>query len=90
MTKFDSKKTLITIGHHAWILLMGLHHMVTGTLAVGLFVTAIFGFCLVSSDNGYVAVFDFICSCITLACAVASMYFLGSPRKRRGGQYVEK
>ena len=90
MTKFDSKKMLITIGHHTRILLLGLRNTVIGTLTVGMFVMSIAGFWLVSRDKGYVAVLDFICSCIALAFAVASMYFQGSPRKSRGGRYVEK
>ena len=84
------KDLLITVCHHALILLNALKCMVISTLTISMFVTAIAGFCLVAREGGYVAVFDFICSSVILVLAVASMYLLGNPRKTRGGRYVEE
>ena len=86
----DKKGLLITVRHHALILLNALKRMVFSTLTISLFVIAISGFCLVAREDGYLAVFDFICSCAAFAVAVASMYFLGNPRNTRGGRYVEE
>ena len=86
----DKKDLLITVRHHALILLNALKRMVFSTLTIVLFVIAIAGFCLVAKEGGYAAVFDFIWSCVTFAIAVVSMYFLGNPRNTRGGRYVEE
>lgn len=85
MTKLKIKKMLHTINRHTWILFTGLKCMIISTLAVGLFAFAIYGFCTVSTENGYAAVIDFGISCSTLAMALASMYYLGLPRKVKGG-----
>ena len=89
MTKSEFRRKMI-ISNLTRILLAGLKYMIAGTLTLGMLVVSVFGFCLVSKDGGYVAVFDFIVSCFLLAASVASIYLLGIPRKRRGGKYVEK
>lgn len=89
MIKSEYNKFIIFVGKIAPVLFTGLKYMITGTLTVGLFVVAVAGFCLVSRDVGYVAVADFLASCIALVVAVACMYFLGLPRKRKGGRYEE-
>ncbi len=84
MTKINFKKMLHNVAHHAWILFTGLKRMIISTLTVGLFALAIYGFCTVSTENGYAAVTDFIVSCFTFITAVLGMYYLGIPRKIRG------
>lgn len=86
----EKNDLLIAVGHHARILFNALKRMVFSALTIVLFVIAIAGFCLVAREDGYIAVFDFICSCATFAVAVVGMYFLGNPRKTRGGRYVEE
>ena len=86
----DKKDLLIKVGYHARIMINALMRMLLSTLTIVLFVIAIAGFCLVAKEGGYAAVFDFIWSCVTFAIAVVSMYFLGNPRKFRGGRYVEE
>lgn len=85
-----TKNLLIAVSYHALILLNALIHMAFSTLTITLFVIAIAGFCLVAREGGYVAVFDFICSCAAFAVAVAIMYFHGIFGKNRGGRYVEE
>ena len=89
MTKLNFNKCITIVGKIAPVLLAGLKYMITGTLTLGLFATSIAGFYLVSKDSGYVAVLDFIASCLVLAVAVACMYFIGLPKKQRGGRYAE-
>ena len=88
MTKSEFHKRMIVLGKYARVLLVGFQYMIAGTLTIGLLTVTVMGFCLVSRDSGYVAVFDFIVSCFMLVVSIASMYLLGIPRKRRGGKYV--
>lgn len=55
--------------------------MLHSTLIAGLFVMSIVGFTLVTMDNGYTAVFDFVVSCITLVLALGNTYLIGIKRK---------
>ena len=89
MTKSEFRKRMIIVGHYARVLLVGLKYTIIGTLTTALIAASIAGFCLVSSDGGYLAVFDFIVSCFALIIAIASMYFLGIPKRGncRGGKY---
>lgn len=89
MTKSEFHKKMTIVGHHARILLHGLFIMFVGIFAVVSLIIAIAGFCFVSQEGGYVAVFDFIVSLFLLAVSLASMYFLGLPGRQRGGRYVE-
>ena len=88
MTKSEFHKRMIVLGQYVRILLVGFKYMIGGTLTIGLLTVAVMGFCMVSRDSGYVAVFDFIVSCFMLAVSIASLYLLGIPRKHRGGKYV--
>lgn len=69
---------------HFGIVVRGLARTLYGTLIAGLIGTAVYGFILINSENGYAAVFDFIAAIAVLVIAVCNMYFLGS--KRKGGK----
>ena len=69
---------------HADIMLRGLARTLYGALIAGLIAFAVYGFVLIKSENGYVAVFDFIAACATLILALANAYALGN--KRRGAK----
>ena len=86
MTK--TNKALVVICRIARIMLSGITYTILGSLIAATFVVSILGFCMVGREGGYVAVFDFICSCLIFSTAVAGLCFLGIPRKRRGGKYV--
>ena len=90
MTKLEFRKKMIVISRYTRILVLGLKYMLGGLLTAGLLVTTFAGFSLVSRHSGYVAVFDFIISCFLLLVSAACMYFLGLPKKQRGGRYVER
>ena len=90
MTKSDFSKTLTTIGQHFRILASGFKRTLLGAITAGLFAVGIYGLCLVPSEDGYVAVLDFVASIATLIVAFGCMYFQGTFRKtvceKRGGR----
>lgn len=69
---------------HARILLNGLVRTIYGSLIAILVGVSIYGFVSIASEDGYIAVFDFIASVATLAVAVFNMYCIG--KKKRGGK----
>lgn len=80
------KRTCEILKHikfHTCILARGIFRMLHGTLIAGLFVMSILGFILVTSDDGYAAVCDFVISCITLMIALGNTYWIGIKRKDR-------
>ena len=84
MKRVNFKKVQKQVKVHLDILLKGLARTLYGALTAGLFAFAIYGFILIKSEGGYVAVFDFIASIATLTVALANAYALGG--KRRGAK----
>lgn len=84
MRNVNFKKVMKQAKAHADIMLRGLARTLYGALIAGLIAFAVYGFVLIKSENGYVAVFDFIAACATLILALANAYLLGS--KRRGAK----
>lgn len=84
MRKVNFKKVMKQAKAHADIMLRGLARTLYGALIAGLIAFAVYGFVLIKSENGYVAVFDFIAACATLILALANAYALGN--KRRGAK----
>ena len=84
MKSVNFKKVMKQAKFHADIMLRGLARTLYGALIAGLIAFAVYGFVLIKSENGYVAVFDFIAACATLILALANAYLLGS--KRRGAK----
>jgi hypothetical protein len=84
MKSVNFKKVMKQAKAHADIMLRGLARTLYGALIAGLIAFAVYGFVLIKSENGYVAVFDFIAACATLILALANAYLLGS--KRRGAK----
>lgn len=74
-------KILKQIKFHTCILARGIFRMLHSTLIAGLFVVSILGFILVTVDDGYAAVVDFVISCITLVIALGNTYLIGIKRK---------
>ena len=69
------------IKSHTCILARGIFRILCGTLTAGLFVVSILGFILVTIEDGYAAVFDFIVSFATFTIALANTYMIGIKRK---------
>lgn len=84
MKSVNFKKVMKQAKFHADIMLRGLARTLYGALIAGLIAFAVYGFVLIKSENGYVAVFDFIAACATLILALANAYALGN--KRRGAK----
>ena len=84
MEKVDFSKVLKDIKFHASVLARGFARTLYGALVAGLLAVAVYGFILIKSETGYLAVCDFIASTATLAVAMSNMYVMG--KKKRGGK----
>ena len=83
MQAVQIKMAFANVKFHARILLRGLLRTVYGSVVAILFATAIYRFVSVSGETGWVAVFDFIAACATMAVSLENMYFMG--RRKKGG-----
>lgn len=84
MKKANFARVMEQVKFHSNILFKGLVRTVYGALVAWLIVIAIYGFIIIQSESGYLAVFDFIASCATLSVALRNMYIMGG--KKRGGR----
>lgn len=80
--KMEVKRVAERFGHHGGILLKGCMRMLYGTATAGLVALAVYGFVMIPSEGGYVAVCDFIGSAVTMVVALGGMYAQGGGRKR--------
>ena len=78
MKKF--KSIIKGIRYHGKILLRGLVKMTAGAVTAGLIVLAIYGYCLVPTEGGYMAVCDFVAATAGAVMALCSMYAQGMKR----------
>ena len=80
MGNFNSVcKVISSIGS---CLLKGFFRMMFGALTTGLFALAIYGFIMITSESGWLAVSDFVAAIATSVVALSCMYAMGGPRKR--------
>lgn len=77
-------RVLELVKFHGGIFLKGLVRTIYGTAVAGLVGIAVYGFILIESEAGYLAVCDFVVSCATLAIAMFNMYMMGG--KKRSGR----
>lgn len=84
MKKFDFARMMDLIKFHTMIVLRGLVRTIYGALVSGLIAVALYGFAVIQSEAGYVAVFDFVAACATLAVAMCNVYLIGSKKGKRG------
>ena len=63
----------------------GMWRMICGAATAAMIGLAVYGFANIASEDGYVAVFDFIGALIVLGMAMMFMYILGGGKRRRGG-----
>lgn len=87
----ELRKAVGMIIHHGKILLRGLAKTLYGTAVSGLAGLAVYGFVMIPTEGGYVAVCEFIVAALTLGIAVRAMYVFGG-RKRKGnvGRYTAR
>lgn len=79
------KSAIKAAGRHGKILIKGFTRMLYGALTAGLIGLAVYGFIMVPSEGGYLAVFDFIGAIATICVAVACIYHQGGGKRKRGG-----
>lgn len=77
MKKFNIK-------HHAKVMFRGFCKMLYGAAMAGLVIIAIYGYSVIPSEDGYVAVADFLVSTATMAVALISMYAFGCRKGVKG------
>ena len=80
--KRNFKEVVQLIGFHGAILLRGFAKVLYGAAVAGLIGLAAYGFYMIPSEDGYVAVCDFIGSIAMLSVALTSMYAFGQKRKK--------
>ena len=79
--KLSLKEVMQLVGFHCLILLRGFAKVLYGAAVAGLIGLAAYGFYMIPSEDGYVAVFDFIATIATLSVALISMYAFGCKKK---------
>lgn len=82
MSKFDVREFFECFGYHTSIFLKGCVRMLYGVAVAGLVALAVYGFVKIPTEDGYIAVCDFVVSVATLVVAVSAMYALGTCRKK--------
>ena len=78
----DIKSVVKTLEQHSMVLLRGFIRMVYGALTAGLTVLAIYGFLMIQSESGWVAVCEFVGAIATTVVALACMYAQGITKKK--------
>ena len=78
----DIKKTFHMIGFHGSILAKGFIKMLYGALMATLVAVAIYGFTMIPTEGGYVAVCDFLLSICTMFVAIGGIYLMGGNAKK--------
>ena len=74
------KRFMKNVRFHGLVLLKGMMMMLFGTATAGLMGLAIYGFVMVGTEGGYMAVADFLVAMATVVVACACMYAMGRKR----------
>lgn len=81
MDKVAVRKAWNTFKSYAYIVWKGLYRTLCGTLIAALLATSVYGFMVVSTENGWAAVADFILSVGIMVLSGICIYGMG-----RGGK----
>ncbi len=71
------KKILRMIGFHGRILLRGFYRMAYGSMLAISTAMAIYGYAMIPSEGGYVAVCDYLISTGLVCVAIVGLYLMG-------------
>ena len=82
MSKFDVREFFECLGYHAGIFLKGCLRTVYGVAVAGLIGLAVYGFVMIPTEGGYIAVCDFVAAVASLVVALSAMYCLGTNKKK--------
>lgn len=78
----DFKRAARILWHHSKILLTGFYRMLFGTAIAALIALSVFGFAMIPTVNGYLAVCEFVGAIATMCMALAGMYAMGCSKKK--------
>lgn len=78
----DYKRAAKTIWFHTKILMKGLMRTMCGAATAGLIALAAISFYTIPTEDGYVAVCDFIVAIATIVMALSCMYIQGANYKK--------
>ena len=78
----DFKSVARTIGYHGKVMWKGFITMVYGAATAALVALAIYGFVMIATEEGWVAVCDFVGAAATSIVALISMYSQGAAMKK--------
>lgn len=76
----EFKSIIKSIGYHAKILARGFVKMIAGATTAGLIALSVYGYCMIPTEGGYMAVCDFIGATAGAVMALCSMYAYGRKR----------
>ena len=77
----DFKSIIKEACYHGQILCKGFARTLYGASVAGLMGLAVYGFVMVPTEGGYIAVCDFIGAIATMIIALAGMYVMGGNKK---------
>ena len=80
--RLDVREFFECLGHHAGIFLKGCVRTAYGVAVAGLIGLAVYGFVMVPTEGGYIAVCDFVAAVASLVVALSAMYALGTNKKK--------
>lgn len=80
--RLDVREFFECLGHHAGVFLKGCVRTVYGVAVAGLIGLAVYGFVMVPTEGGYIAVCDFVAAVASLVVALSAMYALGTNKKK--------
>lgn len=83
MRKVNYRNIVERIKFHSFVVLRGFIRTTFGAITAGMIGLAIYGFIMIESESGYLAVFDFVGSCALVIVAMCNVYLMGG--KRHGG-----
>ena len=81
----DFKSATNAIWYHTKVLFRGLKRVVYGAATAGLFGLAGYGFAMIPSEGGYIAVCEFLAAIATMCVGMTCVYHQGCPKRRKGG-----
>ena len=84
MNKEQVKNVFAIIKAYSSILIRGMARIIYGAMVAGLFAMSAYGFISISSEDGWVAVCDFIATLAMLVIAFANVYVIGGGVCKRG------
>ena len=78
----DFNRMANTIAAHVKCLLKGFVRMVFGAATAGLIAISVYGFVMVTTETGWIAVSDFVASAASMLVALSCTYVMGGHAKK--------